>query len=93
MWLGMAFYLCFFVSEKATSTCRGGSAKACAACCGHGIFFIISLVVAVVVVAAGIFIVGTANTRRLEGSVAGNPTPAELIDHLKVAFPGFYDVV
>jgi len=93
MWLGMAFYLCFFVSEKATSTCRGGSCKACAACCGHGIFFIISLVVAVVVVAAGIFIVGTANTRRLEGSVVGSPTPAELIDHLKVAFPGFYDVV
>mmetsp|Transcript_30182 Transcript_30182/g.68551 ORF Transcript_30182/g.68551 Transcript_30182/m.68551 type:complete len:175 (+) Transcript_30182:1-525(+) len=93
MWLGMIFYLCFFVSEKAVSVCSGGSGKACVACCCHSLFFLISLIISVVVVFAGIMLVGYANNNKLEGALKGEPTIVELLDHLQDAFPAFYDVV
>mmetsp|Transcript_16942 Transcript_16942/g.38271 ORF Transcript_16942/g.38271 Transcript_16942/m.38271 type:complete len:357 (+) Transcript_16942:93-1163(+) len=93
MWIGMLFYFCFFVSEKAVCICRSGSGPACAACCCHSLFFLISLVTSVAVVFAGMVIMRLANNRTIEGGIVGKPTIAELIAHLEVALPEFYNVV
>jgi len=92
-WLGVAFYGCFFCSEKVLTVCRGGSCRACVACSCHAFFFIVFLVISAAIAAAAV--AGSVLTNRLtfDEPFRNKPTVAELVDHVEVAFPRFYDVV
>jgi len=92
-WLGILFYLCFFVGKGATSPCRGGSRKACCACAFHGIFWFLFFLISAAIVAAGIAIHVFSDEFEIKGVFAANPTLKQIVNHIEVNFPGFYDIV
>mmetsp|Transcript_74028 Transcript_74028/g.217219 ORF Transcript_74028/g.217219 Transcript_74028/m.217219 type:complete len:351 (-) Transcript_74028:291-1343(-) len=89
-WVCALFYLVFFMTSR--PSCRGGRI-ACCSCTFHGIFFFLSLLISISIVAAGIAIVIVAADWRVPEPFRGQPTIADLVDHLQTNFPEFYRVV
>jgi len=92
-WVGVIFYAFFFGSQKAVTMCRGGSCGTCVAFTCHSVFFLIFFLICLVF--TGIALAGSAMARdyAIEEPFPGKPTLAELVDHIEVEFPKFYDLV
>mmetsp|Transcript_68398 Transcript_68398/g.158706 ORF Transcript_68398/g.158706 Transcript_68398/m.158706 type:complete len:373 (+) Transcript_68398:58-1176(+) len=92
-WVGALFYACFFCSQKAVTICRGGSCGACVAFTCHSVFFVVYFIICVVITGAALAGSVMARDHAIEKPFPGKPTLAELVDHIEVRFPEFYDVV
>mmetsp|Transcript_141419 Transcript_141419/g.439539 ORF Transcript_141419/g.439539 Transcript_141419/m.439539 type:complete len:350 (-) Transcript_141419:168-1217(-) len=89
-WLSTLFYVCFFFSKR--PSCRGGAAPCCA-CTWHTIFFVISIILCIVFVVIGLVVMRVSKDVTLKDPFQGSPTIVQLVDHIEVTFPRFYDKV
>jgi len=89
-WLSVVFYVCFFFTKR--PSCKGGGAPCCA-CTWHTIFFVISIILCIVFVVIGLVVMRVSKDVTLKDPFQGSPTIVQLVDHIEVTFPRFYDKV